>query len=385
MPLAAVVAISAAASIGSAVIGANAASQNGKIAQSTAAQNAQQIEANRTANTGLIGDQKKENTDLLTKNHDVNAGVIDAAQGANQGVLDAANNTVQHNIASGSEGINQSIVDTRQANTGLYQGTYDRGQQAGQAIQALLGLSGSDAQTKAFGDWANSSGYKFQLQAGSDAVSSNKATAGLLKSGGALKALEKYGQDLGSTYEGKYYDQLNGQQQTGMAAAAAIANANNTASSNYLTNTSNNVSALNRNASDYASGTLANSNNTTGLTLENNSGTANTLAGLNTGATNALVSGNTASTNALVGNANTGAAGQISANNAGANAISNGIGGIASNLVTAYGYSQGASSYGGQNYSPMATQSATPHEDFSTNYGSSFNPNPVFVPGINYR
>lgn len=348
MPLWAVAAITAAATIGSTVVGMHAADKNAKVAENTAAENADLIRENRDANNKSITDQKTENTGLLTGAHDVNAGLISGTTGKNQGVIDANKTAVDHNIASGSEAINADLAANREANNSLYLPTYQRGQQAGEAIQALLGLgpNGAEDQQKALKTWADSAGMKFQLQTGSDAISSNKATAGLLKSGGALKALDKFGQDLGSTYEGKYLGYLDSQQQTGLRAADAIRSENDLTSSAYRTNTANNVNALNANASGAASATLNNNNNALGLNLNNNTGTATNIAGLNTSATNALVSGNTSATNALVGNNNL-AAGVTSANNASASALSNGISGLTGNLVSAYGYSQGASSFQG--------------------------------------
>jgi hypothetical protein len=62
----------------------------------------------------------------------------------------------------------------------------------------------------AFGNYLNSTGYKFQLGQGMQAVTGSAAARGLLNSGSTLKALDQYGQGLGSSYFSNYLSQIQG-------------------------------------------------------------------------------------------------------------------------------------------------------------------------------
>lgn len=93
-----------------------------------------------------------------------------------------------------------------------------------------------DAQN-AFKSYMQNSDYGFQFGEGSNALNSGYAAQGTLQSGAAMKALEKYRQNLQSGYRGEYLGHLSGQQNMGMSGASALAGvsnafANNTADSN---------------------------------------------------------------------------------------------------------------------------------------------------------
>ena len=91
----------------------------------------------------------------------------------------------------------------------------------------LLGLNGaSSAQSQtAFNNYLNSTGYKFNLQQGTNAVASQQAASGMLNSGATGKALTQYGQNLGSQYFNNYLSQLGGLSQAGQQSLFAPANA----------------------------------------------------------------------------------------------------------------------------------------------------------------
>jgi hypothetical protein len=100
------------------------------------------------------------------------------------------------------------------------------GTAANEAQSQLLGLAPvTSGTTNGFNNYLNSTGYKFNLQQGTDAIASQAATAGLLNSGGTAKGLMKYGQDLGGQYFNNYLGQLGGVAQAGQAAIFAPANA----------------------------------------------------------------------------------------------------------------------------------------------------------------
>lgn len=276
-----------AASSANAKAGKNAAAQNAAALTDAAHTNADTIEKNRVANEALVREQQGQNAQLY-------------------GDASAANNVAIDTLQNQGEGLFNPFIG--------------RGNDAGSAINKLLGIGGdANTQSRAFQDWTDSVGYKFQLQSGSDAINSNKATAGLLKSGGTLKAQTEFGQKTGSTFFQTYLGNLQTQQSTGLSAA------------NSLSNVYGNVASLR---------------------TANNTNTANGLAGNNTSSVNALVSGNTSATNGLVANTanltnglvannNNALASTTASNTAAANNVSN----LAGNALSAYGYSQGATSY----------------------------------------
>lgn len=69
----------------------------------------------------------------------------------------------------------------------------------------------------------NSTGYKFRLDQGMNALNSGYAGAGTLQSGAAMKAAVNYGQNLASGEFGNYLNALSQQQGVGLQAAGAQA------------------------------------------------------------------------------------------------------------------------------------------------------------------
>src|SRR5690348_9334433 len=79
---------------------------------------------------------------------------------------------------------------------------------AGNLLSSLLGVGGGPAQTGALNNFANSGGMQFLMDQGNRMINSNQAARGLLNSGSTLKAIDKYGQGLGSTYLNEYLQNL---------------------------------------------------------------------------------------------------------------------------------------------------------------------------------
>lgn len=130
-------------------------------------------------------------------------------------------------------------------------GTYGQG--------GAQGVSQADAQN-AFGSYIKNSDYGFQFANGSNAVNSGYAGAGTLQSGAAMKAMEKYRQNLQSGYRTEYMNALGNQQGTGLSGASALAGVGQ----NYV----NTISANNNSAgSAAANAALANGNNSFGNVL----------------------------------------------------------------------------------------------------------------------
>lgn len=94
----------------------------------------------------------------------------------------------------------------------------DRGNQAGGQYNAFL--MGDPA---AFEQYKQSTGFKTNLQEGTNALSQNAATRGMLHSGGTLKAAQQYGQDLNSQYADKYLSHLAVPMGYGAGAAGNLA------------------------------------------------------------------------------------------------------------------------------------------------------------------
>lgn len=97
--------------------------------------------------------------------------------------------------------------------------------QGGNMIANLLGLSGGPAQTAGLENFAHSGGMDFLREQGNRQITSNQASKGLLDSGDTLKAEEKYGQGLGSTYLNQYMQSLTGLSNLGLGAANAMSGA----------------------------------------------------------------------------------------------------------------------------------------------------------------
>ena len=89
-------------------------------------------------------------------------------------------------------------------------------------LAALQGGPGADAN---FQNFLNSTGFQSQLQAGSQAITGNQATEGLLNSGATLKRLNTFGQDLAQGGFQNFLGNLGGVANRGIAGAQGAANA----------------------------------------------------------------------------------------------------------------------------------------------------------------
>jgi len=102
---------------------------------------------------------------------------------------------------------------------------------AASSLAALLGIGGDPAaQQAAFNQFKNNTGYNAVLQSGTNAITGNAASRGLLNSGGTGKALTNYGQQMGQQYMGNFMQQLLGLGQLGNTSAGILAGAGNTSS-----------------------------------------------------------------------------------------------------------------------------------------------------------
>jgi len=126
--------------------------------------------------------------------------------------------------ASSSNKAYPYIQDTFGSTAGTTGGVSD-------AISSLLGLGGSRAQSDAFNNYRDSTGYNFQLDQGSKAITGNNAAKGILNSGSTAKALTSYGQNLASQSMNDYLSQLFNLGNLGLGAGSLISGAGNTSTS----------------------------------------------------------------------------------------------------------------------------------------------------------
>lgn len=114
---------------------------------------------------------------------------------------------------------NQSSNQNYGAASSALGGTVGQTGTAASAIAALLGNGGTAAQQQGFNNYKNSSGYNFDLQQGSNAITGNAAANGLLNSGSTLKSLSNYGQNTANNFLQQYI-----QNQSGLAGLGISAN-----------------------------------------------------------------------------------------------------------------------------------------------------------------
>ncbi len=134
------------------------------------------------------------------------------------------------------------------------------------------GVTTQNAQD-AFGKYIKNSDYGFQFGQGSNALNSGYAGAGTLQSGAAMKAMEKFRQDLQSGYRNEYMGALGNQQGVGLSGASALAGV----SQNFANTMTNNNNAA---GNALANAALVKGNNGIGNVI---SGIGGNLFGYSTG------------------------------------------------------------------------------------------------------
>lgn len=106
------------------------------------------------------------------------------------------------------------------------------GELANNKLSQMLGLSGSGSFT------SDDPSYAFRFSEGQKAVDNGAASRGMSLSGGALKALQKYGQDMASTEYNNSFNRFKSVSDSGQSAAAgqgaASANLGNSTANNLM-------------------------------------------------------------------------------------------------------------------------------------------------------
>ncbi len=100
-----------------------------------------------------------------------------------------------------------------------------QGVQANRFQKNLLGMGSDEAGDAAFQNFLGSTGFRSQLQAGSDAITGNQAASGLLNSGSTLKRLSTFGQGLAQQGFSNFLGQVGNVANRGLSAASSQAGA----------------------------------------------------------------------------------------------------------------------------------------------------------------
>jgi len=124
--------------------------------------------------------------------------------------------------------------------SGALGGQVTNGTNASNLLSGLFGGQGQDAANKAFDTFRNSTGYQFGMDQGSQAVTQNAATKGLLNSGSTAKALTDYGQNYANSQYQNFVNPLMQLVGSGNQAAGVIANAGQQSNSSSTSKSSSN-------------------------------------------------------------------------------------------------------------------------------------------------
>lgn len=124
--------------------------------------------------------------------------------------------------SKGSSSSSSSNVNNGALMSSLSPATQATGQATGLMSSLLSGGPGG---------YADSGGFKFLLNQGTQDVNSNMASRGLLNSGADMKGLEDYRNGLASTYLNQYLDHVNQMGQLGVGAGSVLAKSGDVSSS----------------------------------------------------------------------------------------------------------------------------------------------------------
>lgn len=209
-----------------------------------------------------------------------------AVIGAGASAISSGNNrrAINQATAAQTQATNQNNALTRDIynqNFGILSPYTQRGNAAGETINALLGLSNNAGTAQitgvpgamptdprqggnalspqsGFDTFRNSTGYQFRVNEGMNSLGANWLARGLGKSGAAAKSAMTFGQNIASDEFGNYLGQLANQQGVGLSAGSALAGVG--------TNYANTISANNNNqASMLGNAAIARANNNNAL------------------------------------------------------------------------------------------------------------------------
>lgn len=196
--------ISAGASVGSAVIGSKASKKAGDI----------QSQAADDVSTSVLNTGKTAAGDLISAGDEAATGVIEAGKTAAGGITSAAADA-QTGLNTATEGANELLgnvyTDAKEATS-----PYTEAGELG--IKSLSDLAGEK-----FTFSADDPSYQFRLTEGMKALERSAAARGGLNSGGALKKLTRYSQDVASTEYQAAFDRFIREREGRASTLAALA------------------------------------------------------------------------------------------------------------------------------------------------------------------
>jgi hypothetical protein len=192
------------------------------------------------------------------------AGIASAVIGGGATILASKKNSKAIKQATAAQQSSEAAQigfqrEARAQNTAALSPFMQRGNIAGETINAALGLGYSPgysatagaptnpaaAATNAYELFKQSTGYSTRLQEGQRTLASNYFGGGVGQSGAAMKAALRYGQNFASGEFGNWIGALGNQQSVGLGGASALAGVSQTAA--------NNLSQISQNSADTAS------------------------------------------------------------------------------------------------------------------------------------
>lgn len=191
------------------------------------------------------------------------AGIGSSIIGANASKK-AANTAAQ--TARENNATNAALArETRAQNQAVLQPWINIGNNVNPLIAGLLGYGDATQAQKGLETFRGATGYQDMLKEGLGAVNANAATSGLLNSGATLKALQERGNMLASGSFNNYLSNLVGQQGVGASAAKALTGVNDNfaaqimGGNNYTADVSANAALARAGATNQMLGGIANS------------------------------------------------------------------------------------------------------------------------------
>lgn len=251
-------------------------------------------------------------TDVATQNNRDSIAAQEAQQErAIQATREATDRTIATTDAEQTKSLG-SITDLEGQNIGSWQQLADM-----YRPYVENGVKANNALSNPSASFMTSPGYQFRLDQGLNAVGTNKAVNGLLKSGSALKAYNDYAAGSASQEFNNWWTQQKGLSDSGLTAG----NVENSATAGI-------AGARNTIANATQTGATARGNAAAGAATN----VSNVAAGAADANSQAIANGTTSTNNAIMNNAATQGNAALST----ANGISSGIGSI-TDLLNKYG------------------------------------------------
>lgn len=148
-------------------------------------------------------------------------GVLGSIMGSQaiSGGLSDASGLIQAGTGQGISSLKDYYTQAQQ----YLQPYISQGQQASGTISSLMGLSGTDAQQKAYEAFKSDPSYQYQVSQANQALERGALAKGNLFSGNFMQASNQANQQLASQSFGDYYNRLLGVANQGYSASTGMA------------------------------------------------------------------------------------------------------------------------------------------------------------------